>query len=118
MGNNESILRGKARELIRAGRLPDRRPDRVWGGAGFEGSPCGLCGVLLKEAEMAVELEFARDLGLDPDSAQLHLHARCFLAMELELLEREAARMQSLDDSPGSPALRPGGTHSPERPFP
>jgi hypothetical protein len=118
MDNNESILRGKARELIRAGRLPDRRPDRVWGGAGFEGSPCGLCGVPLKEAEMAVELEFARDLGLDPDSANLHLHARCFLAMELELLQRDAAKMQSLDDGPGSSMLWPGGTHAPERPLP
>ena len=114
--NGENILRAKARELIRAGRLPDHRPDRVWGGAGFAGCPCLLCGVPVKDNEMAVELEFARNAG--GDSANPHLHARCFLTVELELLEREAA-MQSLGDNAAEPtAVRPGGAHPPELPLP
>jgi hypothetical protein len=39
----ESALRAKAREVIRTGKLPNRRPDRTWGGAGI-GAPCTVCG--------------------------------------------------------------------------
>ncbi|MGH8666549.1 MAG: hypothetical protein ACREUX_19970 [Burkholderiales bacterium] len=86
--SDEIILREKARALIRTGKLPSRRPDRVWGGAGFAGCPCMLCGVAIKHDEMAVELEFTRDA---EDAINAHLHVGCFLAVELEFVKAEAA---------------------------
>jgi hypothetical protein len=63
-------------------RLPNRRPDRVWGGRG-EGSCCSVCGAAVQDEEFEVEIEFARaDNGLGPDVH--HLHIRCFNAWELE----------------------------------
>ena len=32
---DEQILREKAREAVRSGKLPARRPDRTWGGPGL-----------------------------------------------------------------------------------
>jgi len=40
---DETGLRAKAREAIRTGRLPSRRPDRTWGGPGV-GVVCTVCG--------------------------------------------------------------------------
>ena len=63
-------------------RLPDRRPDRVWGGRG-EGSCCSVCGAAVQDGEFEVEMEFARaDNGSGPDVH--HVHVRCFNAWELE----------------------------------
>jgi hypothetical protein len=33
---DESVLREKARDAVRAGKLPSRRPDRTWGGEAVE----------------------------------------------------------------------------------
>ena len=40
---DEFALRAKAREVIHTGKLPNRRPDRTWGGPGI-GAPCRVCG--------------------------------------------------------------------------
>ena len=76
----EAVLRAKAREAIRSGRLPDRRAERVWGGRGL-GGPCSLCGAPVKPDEVELEIELA------PNGAagqQRHaLHHPCFSAWEL-----------------------------------
>lgn len=88
--SEDVMLRYKARSLIRAGKLPMQRPDRIWGGAGFGGCQCALCGLAIKQAEVAFEVEFMRDE--DASAASVHLHTRCFLAMEVELLKLESER--------------------------
>ncbi|MPZ44092.1 MAG: hypothetical protein GEV05_11930 [Betaproteobacteria bacterium] len=115
--SGENILREKARELIRTGKLPSRRPDRVWGGAGFAGCPCMLCGVAIKHDEMAVELEFTRNA--EADSTNAHLHVRCFLALELELLKSEAAKMPTHPShAPQSALPRAGAGNPADAPLP
>ena len=81
--SDEITLREKARELVRAGKLPNRRPDRVWGGAGFAERKCTLCGESVKQDELALELEFTRD-----DHGRVInpcLHVRCFSILDGEL---------------------------------
>ena len=39
---DESTLREKARQLIQSGKLPARRPERMWGGRGT-GDRCAIC---------------------------------------------------------------------------
>jgi hypothetical protein len=81
--SDQAILREKARELIRAGRLPSRRPERLWGGIGFGGSRCVLCGAPVRYDEIALQLEVKGGNGAGVTYP--HLHVRCFSALELEL---------------------------------
>lgn len=81
---DEPILREKAREAIRNGKIPARRPDRTWGGPGV-GVPCTICELPVTRDQMEFEIQFERAgaghaLGLD----NFHVHVRCFAAWEFE----------------------------------
>ena len=79
---DESLLREKARSVVRAGKLPARQPDRTWGGPGV-GAPCVVCGLPVTKDQMEIEAEFAHD-GDSPGLDKYTLHARCFAAWEFE----------------------------------
>lgn len=85
---NEKILRQKAREAIRAGKLPERRPDRTWGGPGV-GAHCQICNIPVARDEVELEIEFAR--GESPVLEKYHVHVRCFRAWEVEVLAAAAS---------------------------
>ena len=78
---DEPLLREKAREAIRAEKLPSRRPDRMWGGPGI-GELCVICGETIKRDQLELEIQFARAAGSNVDT--FHVHIRCFAAWELE----------------------------------
>jgi hypothetical protein len=59
-----TVLREKARVVIRTGTLPDRAPDRTWGGPGV-GAPCSICDLPVEADQMEFEIQFAHDGGLD-----------------------------------------------------
>ena len=80
--SDECPLRGKAREVIQAGKLPNRNPDRTWGGPGV-GADCTICSVPVTCDEVEFEIEFARD-GDDPGLDNYHVHIRCFAAWQFE----------------------------------
>ena len=79
---DESLLREKAREAIRAGKLPSRRPDRMWGGPGV-GECCAICGELVTRDQLELEIQFAY-VGAADRLHDFHLHVQCFAAWELE----------------------------------
>jgi len=79
---DEPVLREKAREAIRSGRLPIHPPHRTFGGPGRD-LPCALCGVVLTREETEFEIEFGR-AGGKPAFERYHLHQRCFAAWEFE----------------------------------
>jgi hypothetical protein len=79
---DESILRAKAREVIRTEKLPSRRPDRTWGGPGV-GAPCTICGEPVTTDQMEFEIQFSFDGG-EPGLDKFHVHIRCFAAWEFE----------------------------------
>ena len=79
---DETVLRAEAREAIRTGMMPSKRPDRTWGGPGV-GVVCTVCGEAVARDQMEFEVEFGRDgdnSGLD----KFHVHVRCFAALEFE----------------------------------
>ena len=80
---DEQQLRAKAREALTAGKIPNRRPDRTWGGPGVN-VPCSICGLPGDPPANGVsEIQYARDggnSGLDV----FHVHIRCFAAWEFE----------------------------------
>jgi hypothetical protein len=80
--SDEWTLREKAREVIRAGKLPNRRPDRTWGGPGV-GADCTICGAPVKRDEAEFEIEFAGN-GQGSGLRTYHVHVRCFAAWEFE----------------------------------
>jgi hypothetical protein len=79
---DEPIPREKAREAIRSGKLPSRRPDRTWGGPGV-GVVCAICGLTVTKDQMVIEMQFAYG-GPSPGLDKFDLHVRCFAAWELE----------------------------------
>ena len=79
---DETVLRAKAREAIRAAKIPLRRPDRTWGGPGA-GTLCTVCGAPVTKDQLEFELEFDRDRD-NPGLDNFHVHIRCFAAWELE----------------------------------
>jgi len=76
----ESKLRHKIRKAITARVLPERRPERMWGGSGT-GAECALCGEPVTSEQTELELEFA-DSGSGPASYTVHVH--CFSVWEIE----------------------------------
>jgi hypothetical protein len=85
----DSTLREKARALIKAGNLPNRLPDRKWGGPGG-GAPCMVCGVPVNDHEIGLEIELTCPDGTG--ASNHHFHVRCFSALEVELHKLELAR--------------------------
>jgi hypothetical protein len=79
---DEGALREKAREVILAGKLPNRRPDRTWGGPGL-GSDCTICSTPVKPEEVEFEIEFDHEGG-DRGPDNYHVHLRCFVAWDFE----------------------------------
>jgi hypothetical protein len=79
---DEDSVREKARTAINDGKLPNRRPDRTWGGPGV-GAGCAVCGTPVGKDEMEFEIQFARD-GDNPGLDKFHVHIRCFAAWEFE----------------------------------
>ncbi|MGH7345536.1 MAG: hypothetical protein ACREK4_11535 [Candidatus Rokuibacteriota bacterium] len=78
----ESGLRKMAREAMRAGTLPIRRPDRTWGGPGI-GVPCRVCREAITKNQLEFELQFSH-AGAVPGLDRYHVHIRCFAAWEFE----------------------------------
>jgi hypothetical protein len=81
---DESSLRAQARDAVRQGKLPARRPDRMWGGPGV-GAPCTICELAVTGNELEFEVEFDTPGGLE----QFHVHVRCFAAWEVEWARTE-----------------------------
>jgi hypothetical protein len=79
---DEQVLREKARQVIRAGKLPNQRPDRTWGGPGV-GASCAVCDLPVRKEDLEFEIQFARD-DSNPGLDKYHLHVRCFSVWELE----------------------------------
>ena len=78
---DETDVREKARQVLRDGKLPSRRPDRTWGGPGV-GAACAICDLPLRRDELEFEIEFAREIDAELD--KYHVHIRCFAAWEFE----------------------------------
>ena len=79
---DDSILREKARAVVRSGKLPARRPDHAWSGPGV-GAECSVCLLPVTEDQLEFEIQFARDDD-DPGLDKFHVHVRCFAAWEFE----------------------------------
>jgi hypothetical protein len=77
----------RAREAIRAGKLPNRRPDRMWGGPGL-GASCAICGSPAMRGELEFEIEFVRN-GTGSGADRHHVHLECFQAWESEIEKLE-----------------------------
>jgi hypothetical protein len=106
----DSNLRVQARKLMRAGKLPNRLPDRMWGGPGV-GISCTVCGTPVNQDEAELEVEWSDRASTNNH----HLHARCFTALQLEISEAEAthrsmAACGQSDQAPAVGADKPAST--------
>src|SRR5260370_42350769 len=77
---DEGMLRDKARQAVEQRKLPNRPPDRLWGGPGV-GAPCAVCDRPVDKAEMEFEIQFARGGGT-PYFDVFHVHTRCYAVSE------------------------------------
>jgi hypothetical protein len=78
MSDDDSGLHEKARNLIMAGILPARPPDRMWGGAGA-GTLCIVCGAPVRRDQTGLEIEYTLD---GAGIRNHHVHVRCYSALE------------------------------------
>src|SRR6201987_3441487 len=85
---NDEALREKAREAVRLGRVPGRRPDRVLGGVGRQRT-CVVCNQMIPLSQMEIEAEFHRN-GIASESICYWFHPRCFSAWEADRQALEA----------------------------
>lgn len=77
---DDSGLRDKARRVIESGEMPNRYPDRLWGGAGT-GIDCAVCGSPTRPDEVEFEIEFFRD---STARDAFYVHGRCLAAWDVE----------------------------------
>jgi hypothetical protein len=82
--SGNGMRRDRVRDAIRTGKLPDRSPERTWGGQG-SGTCCAICDEWLRPDEVEFELEFAT--GSNGGVENHHVHVCCFSAWERHRLE-------------------------------
>ena len=112
--SDEWTLREKARELIQAGKLPHRRPDRIWGGPGVDAN-CAICRTPVRHGEVEFEIEFARN-GDTPGLDRYPLHIHCFAAWEFERHTLDLARGDEFlqrPDAAHTVGVKPRHCHEP-----
>ena len=98
---DEPTLRDKVRRAVQVGTLPNRRPDRTWGGPSANGN-CAICGASLKRDRVEFEIEFGRPGDLSaPD--RYHVHLRCFAAWEAECQALEPGQTAGRGEDRGLP---------------
>jgi hypothetical protein len=113
--SDENTLRMKANEAMRAGKLPKRRPKRMWGGPGI-GVPCAVCAEPVKQDELGFEFEFAVD-DEEAGAGDCHVHLRCFAAWEFERRHHESGALSAaISDSAGR-VVPPSGNHQQSAPM-
>lgn len=83
---SDATLPDRVRDAIRTGKIPDRSPERTWGGRGC-GASCAICDQLISADELEFELQFPK--GSRGEPADYYVHQGCFLAWESELRNRE-----------------------------
>jgi hypothetical protein len=107
--DDDRYLRETAHEVIRAGKLPDRAPDRVWGGPGT-GAKCSVCGASTTHAEVELELEFTYDDRPGRDSYLVHQRCYSMLKLEHQNVAPGAVSARTLTPSTGAaaPSRDPG----------
>jgi hypothetical protein len=79
---DKTKIHQKAREAIQAGKVPNRCPQRMWGGPG-SGACCAVCGDSVTQDEFEMELEFARGDG-DSGVVEYLFHVSCYTAWDSE----------------------------------
>jgi len=84
VADEDLLLRRRVREALQTDRLPPRAPDRTWGGPG-SGAACVICERIVSPDEVGLDLEYEQTGGTVSHPA----HARCFLALETVLRERQ-----------------------------
>jgi|SoiMetStandDraft_2_1073263.scaffolds.fasta_scaffold01738_6 hypothetical protein len=104
--SDESILRERAREVIRTGTLPGRRPDRMWGGPGA-GADCAVCGTTVPRSQVEFEIEFFEN-GDESKVDKYHVHVRCFAVWELERHNAAVIESKPPTDGVGSTSREDG----------
>jgi hypothetical protein len=63
-------------DRVRKDPLPNRRPDRAWGGPSV-GAHCAICNMPVRQGEHEFELDFVRD-GAEDGLDTYHVHVRCY----------------------------------------
>ena len=115
--DDDHHLRETAREVIRAGKLPYRAPNHVWGGPGT-GAKCAICGASTMHAEVELELEFTYKDGR-PGRDSYFVHQRCYSILERERQNVPPGAVSARTQTPSTGAVapvaqpgRPGGSSS------
>jgi hypothetical protein len=99
MTNEITTLRAKARKAMQTGKVPNRQPDRSWGGYG-SGAECSICDVKINDDGLEMELEF--DGGGNGRPRKFHVHVECFTAWDLERLALGERALPARDPEPGT----------------
>jgi len=103
--DRRSSLRQKARQGIRSGNLPARRPSDTWGGFG-SGAACAVCDLRLGPDDVEIEMEGQHEGAANGQDYRMHL--ACHAAWEAELAVG-AQRVVSSEatNSPREPDVAP-----------
>ena len=79
----DTVLFARAREYLRAGRLPSTVPESIWAGPGT-GVKCNLCEEIIGPDQIEYEFEVAE--------WAVRLHIRCHALWQLAADERSSGR--------------------------
>lgn len=79
--SDDSYLRAKVRDMMEAGKFPNRPPDNIWGGPG-SGASCAICDAALERRGVELEIQFIGDDRPGPGTHRVHV--ACFSIFEFE----------------------------------
>lgn len=105
--SEETVTGQKSLEPLQTGKVPDRRPDRLWGGRGNGKDYCQICGQRLETEDIAFDLEYRGEAG---QTACYSVHLRCFNEWDLERQARDRTRARHHETSPAKGPALPDAT--------
>ena len=103
--SDETDPRRKARECVDSGKIPNRSPDRLYGGRGT-GADCVICGAPVVPDQIEFEIEFDRNVpGSGVDKYLVHL--ACLSAWESERRKNRVSAAGSTEGwDPADPVVK------------
>lgn len=88
----DDVLKVLAKRAVDQNLMPNRQPDRSWGGLG-DGAACHICRSAIDKDQLELEIEFVDESAV----RTFRVHVQCYTAWNLQRVQAERSKQRTAD---------------------